>query len=195
MSDTLVHLISTYGYWIVALVVTIEGFGVPVPGEAALITAAAFAAQGRLSIAGVVIASSIGTILGGTGGFWIGRTGGLALVQRHGRWIGLNEERLKKARAFYEDHGAKTVFIARFIALLRIVVGVLAGVSGMNFARFSLYNALGGIVWSISFGAVGYLFGQNLPRLERMLGRTSLIVLLAAVVVGVIVLAWRRHRK
>ncbi|MDQ6827880.1 MAG: DedA family protein [Gemmatimonadota bacterium] len=195
MSETLQHLVTAHGYWIVALVVMLEGFGVPLPGEAALITASAFAAQGRLAIAGVIIASSIGTIFGGSGGFWIGRTGGVALVRRHGRWVGLTEERLKKARKFYDSHGAKTVFLARFIALLRIVVGILAGVSEMSFARFTLYNALGGITWSIAFGAIGYLFGQNLPRLEKLIGRTSLIVLLAAIVVAAIVFAWKRHKK
>lgn len=183
----------TYGYALVVLFVMAEGVGVPVPGETALLTAAAVAARGELSIVGVVLAAAIGATLGGTGGYWIGRSGGLTLVQRYGPRIGLTTEKLEEARQYFEQHGARTVFFGRFVALLRILANVLAGVAKMDFARFMLFNVLGAVCWSVLFGALGYFFGHNLPRLEHSLGRAGSAVLVAvSLVLGFIL--WRRRR-
>ncbi|MDQ6887284.1 MAG: bifunctional DedA family/phosphatase PAP2 family protein [Gemmatimonadota bacterium] len=193
MADTLLRLLEQYGYVFVAFLVMLEGFGVPVPGETALVTAAAFAAQGRLAIAGVIAASSIGSILGGTGGYWIGRTGGLSLLQRHGRWIRIDAEKLHRAQGYFDRHGALTVFVGRFVAILRILAAVLAGVARMPFPLFTVYNALGGACWSIVFGALGYAFGRNLPRLEHILGRASLVIAVVLVLGLALFLVGRRR--
>lgn|GEM_PF-181867 len=192
-ADLLGRLIERFGYVIVALLVGAEGVGVPLPGETALLTAAAYAAQGRLSIAGVIIASSVGTITGGSGGYWLGRTGGLALIQRLGRYVGLDASALDRTRSFFERYGARTVFVARFVALLRIAAGLLAGAARMPFATFSLYNALGGIAWSVLIGSLGYAFGRNLPRLEHAIGRSGLVLVGVIIVGGAIAIWYRRH--
>jgi membrane protein DedA with SNARE-associated domain len=188
------HLIREYGYVIVALLVAAENLGLPLPGESALITAAAFAAHGHLSLPGVIIASTIGTIAGGSGGYWIGRIGGLPFVHRVGKFIGVGDAEITKAHEFYARHGAKTVFIARFIAILRIVVGILAGVSEMPFGRFTFYNALGGVCWSVAIALLAYEFGANLPRLHRLLGTGGIIAAVLIVVLGLIALRLRRRR-
>ena len=97
---------------------------------------------------------------------------------------------------FFERHGAKTVFIGRFIALLRSWAAALAGVGCMPYHTFTLYNALGGIAWAALFGSLGYVFGHNLPVLERYVGQASLVlVLLAAAVVVLTVLGpYKRTR-
>lgn len=194
MGHLLSHLIIDYGYAMVVVLVFAEGIGLPLPGETALVTAAAFAAQhNRLSIAGVVLASIVGAAGGGLGGYWIGRTGGLRVLERHGRFIGVTPSRIARARKFFTEHGPKAVFAARFIAILRMFAGLLAGVTHMRFWLFFLWNALGAIAWSLLFGTLGYLFGDNLPWLEKQIGRTSLIVL--GVVVVVAVVFWHRHRR
>jgi membrane protein DedA with SNARE-associated domain len=187
------HLIKEYGYVIVALLVAAENLGLPLPGESALITAAAFAAHGHLWLPGVIIASTAGTIVGGSGGYWIGRAGGLRLVHRIGKFIRIGDADIQKGHEFFEKHGAKTVFLARFVAILRIVVGLLAGVSEMPFLRFTLYNALGGACWSVAIGLLAYTFGANLPRLHRLLGTGGLIA--AAVVLLAILVAFRLRRR
>jgi membrane protein DedA with SNARE-associated domain len=187
------HLIKEYGYVIVALLVAAENLGLPLPGESALITAAAFAAHGHLWLPGVIIASTAGTIVGGSGGYWIGRAGGLRLVHRIGKFIRVGDADIQKGHEFFEKHGAKTVFLARFVAILRIVVGLLAGVSEMPFLRFTLYNALGGACWSVAIGLLAYTFGANLPRLHRLLGTGGLIT--AAVVLLAILVAFRLSRR
>jgi membrane protein DedA with SNARE-associated domain len=195
MGHLLSHLIIHYGYAMVVVLVFAEGVGLPLPGETALITAAAFAAQhNRLSITGVVIASVIGAAGGGLGGYWIGRTGGLSVLERHGRYIGVTKARIARARKFFTEHGPKAVFAARFIAILRMFAGLLAGVTHMRFWLFFLWNALGAIAWSLLFGTLGYLFGNNLPWLEHVIGRTSLIILGVVIVAGLIFWHHRRSR-
>ena len=141
----------------------------------------------------MIVAAAAGAIIGDNGGYWLGRKGGIALVRRFGRKVGLTETKLLRVHEFFDKHGAKTVFIGRFIALLRSWAAALAGVGCMPYHTFTLYNALGGITWAALFGALGYLFGHNLPRLERYVGQASFaLVVLAAMVVLVTVLV--RHR-
>jgi membrane protein DedA with SNARE-associated domain len=197
MHDTLTALIGTYGYYVVFALVAVESFGIPLPGETSLVTAAAFAALGRLSLVGVILAASAGAIVGDNAGYWIGRKGGIALVRCYGARFGLDDEKLERARGFFERHGAKTVFIGRFVALLRSWAAALAGVSRMSYGTFMLWNALGGVAWSLIFGALGYLFGRNLPRLEKYVGQLSLalVLLLAMGVVLFFVLRWFRGHE
>lgn len=193
MLDWVRHLIDNYGYAIVVVLVFAEGVGLPLPGETALITAAAFSAQShRLSIIGVILASIAGATAGGCGGYWIGRAGGLPFLERHGSHVGITKPRIAKAKKFFTEHGPKAVFVARFIAILRTFAGILAGVTGMRFWLFFRWNLLGAIVWSALFGALGYAFGNRLPWLEHVIGRTSIILFGLAVVIGVVV--WHRRR-
>ncbi len=190
------ELIDQYGYAIVVVLVMTEGIGLPLPGETALLTAAAFSAQShRLSIFGVIAASFVGATTGGLGGYWIGKEGGLPFLTRHGRHIGITKERIAKARKFFTEHGPKAVFAARFIAILRIFAGVLAGVTNMRFWVFFLWNALGALAWSVLFGTLGYAFGNNLPRLEHLVGRTGLILFAVVVVVALVVWHLRRSKS
>jgi len=190
MHDTLYDLISSYGYLIVFLLVGIESLGIPLPGETALITAAAFAALGRLNIFGVIAAAAAGAIIGDNVGYWIGKKGGLALVRRYGRYFRLDEAKINKMHAFFERHGPKTIFLGRFISLLRCWAAALAGVANMPYRTFMFWNALGGVIWSAIFGTLGFFFGKNLPLLERYLGQASMaIALLVALVVGLALFA------
>lgn len=192
MTSTLADLVSRYGYATVTGMITLEGVGLPVPGETILITAAALAARGELSIVGVLVAAFAGVVLGGTGGYWIGRAGGLPLLQRHGRIFRMSPERIDRAHRYFEKHGAWTVFIARFIAFLRMVAGLLAGVGCMGFARYSVANAAGGLAWALVFGLLGYEFGSNLPALEHYGARASLALALLIAIVALVVILWRR---
>lgn len=190
------HLIENYGYAMVVVLVFAEGVGLPLPGETALITAAAVAAQShRLSIIGVIIAAFLGAAGGGVGGYRIGKSGGLPFLERHGHMLGITRERIARARKFFTEHGPKAVFFARFIAILRMFAGLLAGVTNMRFGIFMIWNALGALAWSILFGALGYAFGNNLPRLEHLVGRTSLIAFVVVVLIGIIVWHHRSSRS
>lgn len=191
MLDRVAELVATYGYALVFLMVGIESFGIPLPGETALLTAAAYAALGRLNIYGVVIAAAAGAIVGDNAGYWLGRRGGLTLIRRYGKHVGLSPSRLEQLQRFFDRHGARTVFIGRFVAMMRSWTAALAGVARMPYRSFSAYNAMGGITWASTYGALGYLFGRNLPLLERYVGRASLVVA-ACVAILLVILVRRR---
>ena len=182
------HLLETYGYLAVLLLVGLESLGIPLPGETALLTAAAYAAAGHLSIGGVIGAAALGAILGDAGAYWIGRTGGLALVRRYGRLLRVDDAKLERAQVFFRRHGGKTVFLGRFVSLLRMLAALLAGVTRMPYGRFTTYNVSGGICWALMFGGLGFAFGRRLPQLEHAVGQAgALIALLAALVVAIVV--------
>lgn len=191
MHETINHLVASYGYVLLIVLVGLESFGIPLPGETALVTAGAFAANGRLNIAFVIAAAAAGAILGDNAGYWLGRKGGIPLIRRYGRRVGLDDAKLARVQGFFDRHGAKTVFIGRFIALLRSWAAALAGVARMPYHTFTLYNALGGVTWAALFGTLGYVFGRNLPLLEHYVGRVSVVIV---VVVGLVVLLRVRAR-
>ena len=195
MSETISGLVATYGYVFVFVLVGLESLGIPLPGETALVSAAAYAALGHLSIALVIVAAAAGAVVGDNIGYWIGRKGGRALVLRYGKKLRLNERHLARAEEFFEKHGGKTVFIGRFIALLRSWAALLAGIGSMPYGEFTAYNASGGIVWATFFGSLGYFFGKSLPALERYIGQASVALVLLATLFVALLLASRWFRR
>jgi len=178
------HLLETYGYVGVLLLVGLESLGIPLPGETALLTASAYAAGGHFSIVGVIVAASVGAVLGDAGAYWIGRTGGLALLRRYGRFFRVDDAKLLRAQKFFNRHGGKTVFFGRFVSLLRMLAALLAGVTRMPYGRFTVYNVAGGICWSVLFGSLGFALGRQLPQLEHAVGLAgALMVLLVSLLV------------
>jgi membrane protein DedA with SNARE-associated domain len=186
MLETITHLVTNYGYIIVAVFILLECAGFPLPGETALLVAAGFAGAGKLSISIVILIAAAAAILGDAGGYWIGRLLGRGFVERWGRYVGLNEKKMKILEGFFVKHGSVTVFFGRFIGVLRTYSALFAGISKMPYVTFTIFNALGGIVWAVIFGTVGYLFGQNLDEIEhlaRIFGWGALlgVVLIAAI--------------
>lgn len=194
MHETLTNLLQSYGYAALFVLVASESLGIPLPGETELVTAAAFAASGHLSIRWVLFGATAAAIVGDNGGYWIGRKGGFPIIKRYGDVLHIDESKIERARQFFERHGAKTVFIGRFIALLRTWTALLAGVGQMHYGTFMLYNALGGITWAVIFGELGYIFGRNLPRLEHYVGQATLAFVLLAVLVVALFLGGRWFR-
>ncbi len=194
MHSTITSLLESYGYLFLFLFVGAESLGIPLPGETALVTAAAYAALGQLDIYVVVITAAAAAIIGDTAGYWIGHRGGLVAVRRWGRILHVNESHITRAHDFFQQHGGKTVFIGRFIALLRTWSAVLAGVARMPYGTFLLYNATGGILWAGLFGALGYVFGRNLPKLEHYIGQASLAIVLFIALVAALLLFMRWFR-
>jgi membrane protein DedA with SNARE-associated domain len=185
-------LLHRYGYGAIVAFFVFEGSGIPVPSETMLVTAAAFAAHGTLHLRYVLLAATIGGILGGHAGFAIGRFGGLPLVRRFGRLFRLDEEGLARGRTFFAQRGAGAVFLSKNIAFLRIIVPMLAGVAQMSFARFSLANAAGAVVSALVYGSLGYVFGRDLSRLEH---HVTLATIATVSLIGAVVLVRAARRR
>ncbi|MHB8778612.1 MAG: bifunctional DedA family/phosphatase PAP2 family protein [Anaerolineales bacterium] len=170
MFATLTSLLSTYGYGLVFGLILLESAGLPLPGETMLVIASASAANGHLlSVFGVILSAALGAIIGDMGGYWIGRKGGSVIIKRI---LGIAyEEHLAKGQAFFTRYGAASVFLARFVPVVRVIAANLAGISAMRFQTFSFYNAAGGLAWATVMGSIGYFFGSNLPLLESLMRR------------------------
>jgi membrane protein DedA with SNARE-associated domain/membrane-associated phospholipid phosphatase len=169
MLATLTSLLSTYGYGLVFGLILFESAGLPLPGETMLVIAAASAASGHLSLLGVILSAALGAIIGDMGGYWIGRKGGSLIFKLI---LGTAyEEHLIKGQAFFNRYGAASVFLARFVPVVRVISANLAGISAMQYQTFSFYNAAGGLAWATAVGIIGYFFGRNLPLLELLMRR------------------------
>jgi undecaprenyl-diphosphatase len=192
--DWLVDLFARYGYAVVFFGVFLENTGLPVPGETVLLAGAALAHNGTLSLPRVIATAFAGAVLGDNLGFFIGRRGGRRLLERYGARIGLGKAKLEEFDRFFERHGAKTVFLARFIAGLRVIGAVLAGSSALHWRVFLAYNAGGAVVWCTAVAAAGYALGRSWALVEAWIGRLSLVGLILA---GGLIIAWfvRDYRR
>lgn len=196
MPEWLLALFARYGYVVVFAGVFLENTGLPVPGETALLAGAALAHFGRLSLFGVIVTAIAGATLGDNLGFFLGRRFGRRLIERHGWRVALTGARLSQFDTFFERHGARTVFIARFVTGLRVFGAVLAGASGLGWPKFLFYNASGALVWSTAVAVAGYSLAYSWEMLERWIGRSGLFglaVVIALVVIGVV--RARRNRQ
>jgi membrane protein DedA with SNARE-associated domain len=180
-------LFARYGYAAVFCGVFLENTGLPVPGETMVLAGGALAHYGHLSLVRVILVTMVAAVLGDNLGFVIGRHGGRRLIERFGGRFGVTRRRLDDFDHFFDRHGAKTVFVARFITGLRVFCAVLAGGSGMRWSTFLFFNATGAVAWSITIAVVGYFLGQSWHTLERLIGGTGV---LGSVVVIVLVLVW-----
>jgi membrane protein DedA with SNARE-associated domain len=179
------HLITSYGYWAVFVLVGLESLGIPLPGETALIIAGAYAGSTHnLSPWAIFAVASAAAIVGDNIGFWIGGTGGYRLARAYGPKIRLDERKLKIARYLFDTYGPKVVFFGRFTALLRTYAAFLAGASRMSWRRFLPANAAGGIVWAGIYTAAAYLAGDTLRRLSGTISVVLTVAGVLAIVAG-----------
>lgn len=160
--ESLAPIVNHYGYFGVAGLVTLEDFGMPVPGETVLIAAAFFAGIGHLNIFLVFLVGFIGAVIGDNIGFAIGEFGGHPLLERVGKYVFMTPPRIKKAEDFFNRNGPKVIVIARFIEGLRQANGLIAGISDMKWLKFLLYNAIGAFLWVGLWSTVGYFGGNNI---------------------------------
>jgi membrane protein DedA with SNARE-associated domain len=188
------ELIQSYGLWVLFAVVALESTGVPMPGETALVTAALYAGSThRIGILAVVVVAATAAIIGDNIGYVIGRLIGLRLIVRYGRYIRLDETRLKVGQYLFLRHGGKIVFFGRFVAFLRTFAAVLAGVNRMPWSRFLIMNALGGICWASLFGGGAYWFGEKIKLAAAPISWLLLIIAIGFVAAGI--LFFRRHER
>ncbi len=165
--------------------------GVVFPGEIAVLLGGVAASQGSVPIALVLIAASLGAVLGDQVGYLVGREWGQTVLRKIPDRL-LDEDRLQQGRLYIRRMGAKGVVLGRWTAALRALVPGLAGMAHMSYPRFLIANIIGGVGWAVSVGVVGYLAGNSYKKVESALGSVS-YVLLALIVVGLI--AWHLIRK
>jgi membrane-associated protein len=184
-----------YGYWAVAGSLLLENAGLPVPGETILLLASFLAYSERtLALPTIIVVATIAAVTGDNLGYWIGHRGGRSLLERYQHLLRISPRTIERGERLFQRYGATTIFFARFIAGLRIVAGPLAGVLGMDWRKFVLWNFLGAMVWVSVIAAIGYFLGSNWDLLVRVVKHLHVSgIVLAAV--AVLLLWWRRRRK
>jgi membrane protein DedA with SNARE-associated domain len=197
MSETggVAHFFTHHGLPLLAVVVGLESFGIPLPGETALIAFGVLASQGHYGIEWVIVFAAIGAIVGDNLGYWlIGRIGGRALFRRSG-WLNRYAERvLPRAEALMARHGGKTVFFGRFVSILRYTVAWIAGLSRMKWWRFLFWNAAGGIAWATAVGLLAYYSGRAAAEAIQRYGLFAAGALAIVLALGWLLLRRARRR-
>ena len=191
----MLSLIERYGYLIVFLGVTLEGVGIPLPGETVLIAAGALAHRGSLTLWETMVTGSLGAVMGGQAGYCVGRFGGRPFVLQWGRYVFITPERLGRAERFFEQQGGRAVFFARFITGLRVFGALIAGMSRMSWGKFTLYSVLGGVVWAAAAVALGYFLWTSISLVEHWIGQVSLLLVVALVLVVILRWAYRKAMR
>jgi membrane protein DedA with SNARE-associated domain len=179
------HFFTHHGLPLLGVVVALESFGIPLPGETALIAFGVLASQGHYSIVWVIVVAAAGAIVGDNLGYWlIGRLGGRALFRRWG-WLNRYADRvLPRAEAVMARHGGKTVFFGRFVSILRYTVAWIAGLSRMEWWRFLFWNAAGGIAWATAVALIAYYAGRAAADAIQRYGLYAAVGIVVALVLG-----------
>ena len=178
------------------ILMVMESMVLPVPSEAVMPFAGFLISQGTFSFAGVILFSTLGGLLGSIISYYIGFLGGSPFVKKYGRYVLLREEDLAKTEKFFQKHGEKTIFICRFIPVVRHLISVPAGAAKMNFGKFTLYTVLGAGLWHIFLSCVGFILKQNWEKIEQF---TKYFDYLALLVIAILLIAFivkrKRHKK
>lgn len=192
IDENIKPVIQEYGIWtylILFIIIFLEtGLVVTpfLPGDSLLFVAGACAASGLLEFTWLFLVFAVAAILGDTFNYWIGNFIGLKVLQYRFPNI-LKKEYIDRTYGFYERYGGLTIFVARFVPIVRTFAPFLAGVGSMQYRRFLTFNILGGIAWSLALVSAGYFFGSIPVVKENLNILIYLVILVTAVTVVVIV--------
>jgi membrane-associated protein len=193
IDQNLPMIIQQYGTWtyfLLFFIIFLEtGFVVTpfLPGDSLLFVSGAVAASGLLQLQWLFAAFILGAILGDTVNYWIGNYLGLRVVQHRFPNI-LKKEYIDRTYGFYERYGGMTIFVARFVPIIRTFAPFLAGVGTMDYRKFLVYNVFGGVAWSLSIVLAGYFFG-TLPIVKENLNLLIYLVLLVTLATIIVIIA------
>jgi membrane protein DedA with SNARE-associated domain len=194
LGRALTHFIEHYGLVFLFAIVCLESAGLWLPGETALIAAGVYASKGHLSITGVVAVAAVAAIIGDNIGYWLGREGGRRLIDRWEWSRRVGDRVLPAAERFFRRHGGKAVFFARFFGGVRVTGAWMAGITRMQWWRFLLWNAAGGIVWAIAVGLIAFYAGKAAADAIARYGVYGGIAIGAVIVLVIAALhVWRRR--
>ena len=186
-----VDWVTSHGYLLVFVTVTLELVGIPFPAETILVTAGAAASAGKLNIAAVMLIAAIAAVLGATFGYLIGRIGGRRLLDRLVARGWPKQQQVLRVESFFERHGGKSLVGARFIPFVRVFAPWMAGAAHMPLQRFAVWNLAGGVTWVVLVSGAGFVFGKSVVAVANALGPWAVAVV---VVVAAGALAWHRVR-
>ncbi|MDJ0900514.1 MAG: DedA family protein [Xenococcus sp. MO_188.B8] len=182
--DNTQEIARQYGYWAVFLGIALENTGIPIPGETITIVGGFLAGSKELSFWGVLLSAIAGAIIGDNFGYWIGKIGGWQFLIQISKIFRISEEKLELARDKYSKNAAQAVFWGRFVTLLRIFAGPLAGITRMPYRKFLIYNFGGATVWALTIVSLSYFLGQilSLEQIVSWITQAGILILIVVVI-------------
>jgi membrane protein DedA with SNARE-associated domain len=195
--DTLQELARLYGYWAVFVGIAIENMGIPFPGETIVIVGGFLAGSGELNYWGVLGTAIAGAVLGDNFGYWVGRFGGWQFVLKISRVFRLQEQQLEQVKERYSKNAVQAVFWGRFLPLLRIFAGPLAGITRMPYTQFLLCNFGGAAVWSTTIVSIAFFLGKavSLEQIVSWVAQVGVVALLFVIILVCTPLIWQYGQK
>lgn len=194
--DAIQELAQRYGYWVVFLGIALENTGIPLPGETIIIVGGFLAGMHDLSYWGVLLCGISGAVLGDNFGYWIGKWGGWPMLLRVGRLFRISEAQLIESRRQFSENAARAVFFGRFVALLRIFAGPMAGIAEMPYRQFLLCNLGGATVWAVITVTFSFFAGRLVPLAQVVAWMTQFgFLVLAVVVVAIAISLFLKRRR
>lgn len=183
--DWYAQSLNSGGYWLVALLMAIESSIVPLPSELVIPPAAYLAhTQGKMSVAGVVVAGAVGSWLGATIMYWASRWAGRPLVMRYGRYVFIPPEKVAAAERWAAHYGSFGIFFSRLLPVVRHLIGIPAGIVRMDYLRYSIYTLAGSLLWCAVLAWIGITAGKDEALMRGELHRVTLWAAGAFVVLG-----------
>ncbi|NEQ33857.1 MAG: DedA family protein [Leptolyngbya sp. SIO4C5] len=182
--EALQAIAHEYGYWAVFLGILLENTGIPIPGETVTLVGGFLAGEKELSYWYVLGCATAGAVLGDNFGYWIGFYGGWPLLTRLGKIFRIEEEKLMAVRDKFSRNAPKAVIFGRFVALLRIFAGPLAGIAKMPYSQFFVCNLVGAAAWATVMVSLAYFIGQIIPLsvLVNWTGQFAVLTLVAILI-------------
>jgi membrane protein DedA with SNARE-associated domain len=202
LRDAVVTAVGDYGYVAVFILMVFESACVPIPSEVTMVFGGALAATGfavagqELSLPGVVLAGTLGNLVGSWLAYWAGAAGGRPVVDRFGRYLLVRPHEVDKAHVWFERHGSAAVLFSRLLPVIRTFISLPAGVAKMPFGRFTIYTLVGCVPWNFGLAWAGQQLGTRWERVEDVLRPVSWLIVLvcAAGLVWYVARRWTRVR-
>lgn len=199
LQDWVISIMQQLGYLGIALLMFLDNVFPPLPSEIIMPSAGYTASQGQLSLLGVIICGSIGSLIAAALLYWVGykfkHESIFKFTQRYGKYIGVNGEDISKALAWFEKYGHRIVFFGRMIPAIRSLISIPAGMSHMPFYKFMLFSGLGTLIWTTFLAYIGYYFGENQALMQQIFSQVGYIILSISICVVLYILYVKYKKK
>ena len=194
MAGWIIYVISSLGYGGIVLLMAIESANIPLPSEIIMPFSGFLIAQGQFNLWWVGLAGAVGCLVGSVLSYFLGAWGGRPLIEKYGKYILISHHDLDLADRWFNKYGEITVFFARLLPVIRTFISFPAGISRMNFWKFSLYSFLGSLPWSLALAYIGQRMGENWETLRKYFHGADWIIL-GLIFIGIVWWVWRHLKQ